>query len=382
MSHPIEKKKRVEQIDVIRGFALMGVLLVNMTMIDGTLYSSADPGLEGINLIFQKAIHFFAVGKFYTLFSMLFGLGFYYFMKKDEGELIGKKLYKRRLMALFCFGLLHLMFVWHGDILHVYALVGIFLMLNTNTSSAKLLKRAVFLFILSTVMMVLLQSGSGGDAFAYDDIIKETTEVYTEGRYFEVVAFRVTQELPLIAMNFLFVLPKILCLFLLGYAVGKVQLFDHLEEHHKGVKRVWLTTGILFVLIGLLLQINALHLLKINIIVLLDEVSTVVGALFYATSLILLYRTKIGKRLLTPLKYAGQMALTNYLVQTVVMTFFFYGYGFGQFEKLPYWTYIPMMLTLYGAQLVVSTLWMTRHRFGPMEKLWRTLTYGRSHLKV
>lgn len=382
MSHPIEKKKRVEQIDVIRGFALMGVLLVNMTMIDGTLYSSADPGLEGINLIFQKAIHFFAVGKFYTLFSMLFGLGFYYFMKKDEGELIGKKLYKRRLMALFCFGLLHLMFVWHGDILHVYALVGIFLMLNTNTSSAKLLKRAIFLFILSTVMMVLLQSGSGGDAFAYDDIIKETTEVYTEGRYFEVVAFRVTQELPLIAMNFLFVLPKILCLFLLGYAVGKVQLFDHLEEHHKGVKRVWLTTGILFVLIGLLLQINALHLLKINIIVLLDEVSTVVGALFYATSLILLYRTKIGKRLLTPLKYAGQMALTNYLVQTVVMTFFFYGYGFGQFEKLPYWTYIPMMLTLYGAQLVVSTLWMTRHRFGPMEKLWRTLTYGRSHLKV
>lgn len=382
MSHPIEKKKRVEQIDVIRGFALMGVLLVNMTMIDGTLYSSSDPGLDGVNLIFQKLIHFFAVGKFYTLFSMLFGLGFYYFMKKDDGEQIGKKLYKRRLMALFCFGLLHLMFVWHGDILHVYALVGIFLMLNPNTSSAKLLKRAVFLFILSTVMMVLLQSGSGGDAFAYDDIIKETTEVYTEGRYFEVVAFRVTQELPLIAMNFLFVLPKILCLFLLGYAVGKVQLFDHLEEHHKGVKRVWLTTGILFVLIGLLLQINALHLLKINVIVLLDEVSTVVGALFYATSLILLYRIKIGKRLLTPLKYAGQMALTNYLVQTVVMTFFFYGYGFGQFEKLSYWTYIPMMLTLYGAQLAVSTLWMTRHRFGPMEKLWRTLTYGRSHLKV
>ena len=139
MSIPIEKKKRVEQIDVIRGFALMGVLLVNMTMIDGTLFSSVDPGLEGINLIFQKAIHFFAVGKFYTLFSMLFGLGFYYFMKKDEGERIGKKLYKRRLMALFCFGLLHLIFVWHGDILHVYALVGICLMLNTNTSSAKLL---------------------------------------------------------------------------------------------------------------------------------------------------------------------------------------------------------------------------------------------------
>ena len=382
MSLPIEKKKRVEQIDVIRGFALMGVLLVNMTMIDGTLFSSVDPGLEGINLIFQKAIHFFAVGKFYTLFSMLFGLGFYYFMKKDEGERIGKKLYKRRLMALFCFGLLHLIFVWHGDILHVYALVGICLMLNTNTSSAKLLKTAIFLFILSTALMVLLQSGSGGASSAYGNIIRETTEIYTKGSYLEVVTYRVTHELPLIAMNFLFVLPKILCLFLLGYAVGKIQLFDHLEEHLSGIKRVWVTTGVLFILIGLLLQVDSLHLLKINVIALLDEVSTVAGALFYATSLILLYRFKIGKRLLTPLKYAGQMALTNYLVQTVVMTFFFYGYGFGQFEKLSYWTYLPMMLALYGAQLVASTLWMRHHRFGPMEKLWRTLTYGRSHLKV
>ena len=360
----------------------MGVLLVNMTMIDGTLFSGAEYIDGGLSALVQKGIHLFAVGKFYSLFSMLFGLGFYYFMNKDDGTLVKKPLFKRRLAALFVFGLLHLIFVWNGDILHVYALTGLFLLFNTETSPQKLVKMALLLFVVSTAMFVLLQSGSDSDINVYDKVIKEATNVYSKGSYLEVVTYRVTKELPLIAINFLFVLPKILSLFFLGYAIGKKQIFNALDAHKKLIHRTWLLTGLLSLTTGAATTLDFVMSMDFNMVILLDEVLTVTGALFYATSLIKLYDTKIGKRLLTPLKYAGQMALTNYLTQTIVMSVFFYGYGFGQFEKLPYWSYIPMMLTLYGIQLIISSYWMKRHRFGPMEKVWRTLTYGKSHLKA
>ena len=147
-----QNSNRIIEMDIIRGFALFGVLLVNMTMIDATMYSYESPSL---------LIHLFAVGKFYTLFSMLFGLGFFYFMNKPDGTVLDGYLFKRRLIALFFFGLLHLIFVWYGDILHVYAITGAVLLKSRNRSVKALLKTSVLLFVLSTFMFAWFRSSGG-----------------------------------------------------------------------------------------------------------------------------------------------------------------------------------------------------------------------------
>ena len=195
---PIQNDNRVVEIDIIRGFALFGVLLVNMTMIDTTLYSNVSSPFDLVNPLARFSalmIHLFAVGKFYTLFSILFGLGFFYFMNKSE---VSGHVFRRRLIALFFFGILHLVLVWYGDILHVYAITGAVLLNSRNRSSKSLLKTAILLFILSTLMFAWFK-GSGGTQVDMSAAILDAENAYTQSSYITMLQYRVTRELPMIA---------------------------------------------------------------------------------------------------------------------------------------------------------------------------------------
>lgn len=371
----LQNKNRIIEMDIIRGFALFGVLLVNMTMIDATMYSYESPNLW---------IHLFAVGKFYTLFSMLFGLGFFYFMNKPDGTLVAGHLFKRRLIALFFFGLLHLVFVWYGDILHVYAITGAVLLNSRNRSVKALLKTSIFLFILSTVMFAWFRS-SGGTQADMTIVMQDAEIAYTQTSYFSMLYYRVTHELPMIAFNFIAVLPKILSLFMFGYYIGKRQIFSALEENLPLIRRTWRFSGLIAMGCGLgytLITGEFLALRLEMLAVVLDELLTISGALFYATSLILLYQSTRFRKLVSPLQFSGKMALTNYLVQTICFTSLFYGYGVGLYGKIPNWAYFPIAVTFYLIQISLSKWWLSHHTFGPMEKVWRKFTYSQSHLEV
>lgn len=380
---PLQNENRIVEIDIIRGFALFGVLLVNMTMIDATMYSyvsSAFDFSDPLTRISALMIHLFAVGKFYTLFSILFGLGFYYFMNKTDGTSVPNHLFKRRLFALFCFGILHLVFVWYGDILHVYAITGFVLLNSRNRSSQSLLKTSILLFVLSTAIFAMFQ-GSGGSQIDRHMVMQEAENAYTQSSYIGMLTYRLISELPSIAFNFLAVLPKILSLFMFGYFIGKSRIFASLDENLIRIKTTWRISGVVALLCGMgyTLITSGLAFENFEVMaVIFDEVLTISGALFYGTSLILLYRHAVFKKIVAPLRYSGKMALTNYLLQTICFTTLMYGYGAGLHGKMPYWAYFPIAFVFYVVQIGFSKWWLSYHKFGPMEWVWRRFTYWQS----
>ncbi len=386
---PTTANQRLKEIDIIRGFALFGVLLVNLTMIDRTLFGSLTSfrALQGADAAASFIIYFLAQGKFYTIFSFLFGLGFFLFMDKPDPE---KRtlLFKRRLYALLLFGVMHLILVWYGDILHNYAICGFILLAVGRNKSFNYKRAIVILLVASTVIMALTAGLSSVDTGDYDiETYSEAEAIaenaYTQDSYMDMVLYRATGELPIVVLNLLFVTIKLIAIFFIGYLVGAKRVFHDIAAYYPSIKRFCAFSGVAFALTiagELALYTLSKEAYWIRVIVgLLNEAGTLVGALFYVTGLLCLLQTAFFKKLLSPLQYMGRMALTNYLTQTIVFTTFFFGYGFGYFGKLPMRLYPLLAISFYCLQLLISALWLKRFKFGPMEALWRKMTYGNQH---
>lgn len=392
MNLPVDGKNRVIQVDIVRGFALFGVLLVNLTMIDATIYThlSSPFLLKGIgNQLSAWAIHVFASGKFYTLFSMLFGLSFYLFMNKSNQQPVSSVLFVKRLIFLFFLGCMHLVFVWYGDILLTYAVTGAILLMLHKRSDQSLMRTAVILLILISVLYASFSVdsfhySSDGDSSlqAISLSEKEAQNYYSQSSYAQMVQYRFNEEIPLVLSNLLIIVPKILALFIFGYLIGRKKIFTNLEANMPKIVKIWTVTGILSLIsIGLYTAVITGILVKKAVWIgfLADELLTFMLAVFYMTSLIRLYANKHWKKPLTLLKYPGQMALTNYLVQTITVTTFINGYGAGWFGKIEYWQYVPIAIAFFTLQIFASRLWLMRFKQGPVEWVWRKFTYMKIH---
>lgn len=345
------QKNRIHEIDIIRGFALFGVLLVNLTMIDATLYGNSRTPF---------AIELFAQGKFYTIFAFLFGLGFHFFSK-------GNFAFKRRLWVLLIFGILHLVLVWYGDILHLYAITGFILIKSHHYSDKKLKRRVIGLFILS-LMMYGFFAVDVPESSVFVEQIHQGEVVLSTGTYGQVILYRLTHEIPIVFVNLFFTLPKILLLFYLGVLVGRHGFFETIESQRPLiVKWNYMSGGLFGILIFGIFIFNTAN--RPVIEALLQELSTYVGSFFYLTTLIRFSQTK-GIRWL---ENAGKMALTNYLTQTIFWTLFFYGYGGGWFGEVSPKFYFPAAVIFFYGQVVFSTWWIHKFKTGPMERLWRRL---------
>lgn len=345
------QKNRIHEIDIIRGFALFGVLLVNLTMIDATLYGNSRTPF---------AIELFAQGKFYTIFAFLFGLGFHFFSK-------GNFAFKRRLWVLLIFGILHLVLVWYGDILHLYAITGFILIKSHHHSDKKLKRRVIGLFILSLMMYGFFAVDVPESSMVVEQI-HQGEVVLSTGTYGQVILYRLTHEIPIVFVNLFFTLPKILLLFYLGVLVGRHGFFETIESQRPLIVKWNYMSGGLFGI--LILGIFVFKTANRPVIeALLQELSTYVGSLFYLTTLIRFSQIK-GIRWL---ENAGKMALTNYLTQTIFWTLFFYGYGGGWFGVVSPKFYFPATVIFFCGQVVFSTWWIHKFKTGPMERLWRRL---------
>lgn len=377
---PTSQKTRLLAPDIIRGFALLGVLLVNLTMIDATLTESKPyfTELSGINAAAAFFIYFFAKAKFYTIFSFLFGFGFFLFCDKPS-ELKPQHYFKRRLYILFIFGILHLVFVWYGDILHSYALCGFLLLSSAHKPKEKILKHA-FIFLTASILIMALFVAASHVGTQGTALIDSSLSAYTSSNYFEMVNHRIKNELPLVAINIPFVLLRLIGIFYIGYWVGIKRVFQNLEGHRPSIKKIWLIACAGFAL-TIAIEVLGRHFLPstfINqfIIAISNECGSLLGASFYVTSILLALNRPVLTKILKPLSYSGRMALTNYLTQTLVFTTLFYGYGGDLFHKIPMLGYLLLAFGFYALQIIASTLWLKNHSFGPMEKIWRRLTYG------
>lgn len=372
--------KRIEQIDIIRGFALFGVLLVNLTMIDETLFSHQSSPFVYSNFferMFSLLLHIFATGKFYTLFAILFGMGSILFMNRFESDSDGVRRYKRRLLVLLMLGLFHLVFVWYGDILHVYAIAGFLMLSKRKLSAGQLLRWAMVAFAFSTLMFSLL-SGSENTTPEMIKIIEQSVQAYTQNDYLSMIRYRVTWELPMILINLVIVLPKILSLFFLGAGLAKMDVFGQSNTTRHRVEQVFksaLVASIIFACGYMIVSSGIIGTDQYAFTTVFEELLTISGALFYASTLLIIMQRPNGLKKLKFLSAVGRMSLTNYLMQTLFFTTLLYGYGGGLFHKLPYWSYFPIAVAFFMMQVLYSNWWLRKFKTGPVEYVTRKLTY-------
>jgi uncharacterized protein len=394
------RKKRIEELDIVRGFALFGVLLVNLTMMHTSRvgFSVSRRDLEGLNYLSALAIEIFFQGKFYTTFSILFGLGFYLFMNRHRaGAFSGSRwteghpgemsyYFIRRMLVLLVFGIVHMVFVWHGDILHTYAVIGLILLYRGNISEPSLLRRAAFWLgiavLLNGVFSAMIEEPGLFQAMLTSERIPYADGIYSQGSYLTLLRYRLVYEVQDAPGNLLVILPKILGLFYFGSYLGRKGLFQNLSGYRPALQKAWKYSAFVSLLLILPTRFfspytggETPYYTFAFLEGMFAEMLTVSGSLFYISGLLLLLYDPRWKKVLEPLKYIGKMALTNYLVQTVFWSVVFNGYGFGLYGKLPYWSFFPLAAGFFMLQIHYSKWWLNRRKTGPMEALWRKLTY-------
>lgn len=391
-STPISTKERIISIDIIRGFALLGIFLVNMPAYHSPDFMIQIYGMPkehtGIDYWVDLFFQLFIQTKFYTIFSFLFGLGFYIFMNRAEQKgLQTTRLFTRRLAALLLFGAAHLVLLWFGDILHTYAIAGILLLFFYRRKNKTLLIWAFsLLFLIHALMSVqlllpspMLEEIKADNVQSYSDQLPEYTDVYEHGSYLEWVAYRWDTEIIRILSNLPITMIPVLAMFLFGLYTGRLGLFQADTPHLRLIKNTRLTAFLLSLPFLVLLAALKLDVLNAGIykeaaVQLFTSLSGVTLCFFYISSLILLLRNERWQKRLRPLGYVGQMALTNYLLQTIVCTFLFVGLGF--YGKVGLGSGTIICLVIYTLQVMFSYVWLKKYRFGPLEWLWRSFTYG------
>ncbi len=402
MLAPITASERIQAMDVLRGFALLGILLMNIEGMAGPLMASTtgiDAALTGVDRWADALVFVLVQGKFYTLFSLLFGMGFAVMMSRAQGASRPfTRLYLRRTVALLAIGLLHALLVWSGDILTTYALLALPLLLFRDTPQSRLPKWAIGLYLLPVLMIgamgalgslaqleptaaAEMEKAMAAQGQAMAQVIQSQREAFGSGTYLEAVARR-AQDLKLFLGYLLVMGTQLLGLFLLGAWFVRS---GAIAEPARFPRLYWRLRWIALPL-GLALVLVAAWLLPTNDFSRLDLewgmatgmalVGSVLMSLGYAAWVIRGLQSPAAARWLEWLAPAGRMALTNYLLQSIVGTLVFYGYGLGQFEQLSRAWQIPVALAFFALQVVLSHWWLSRFRFGPAEWVWRSLTYG------
>ncbi|MCM4161823.1 DUF418 domain-containing protein [Antarcticibacterium flavum] len=384
------KGKRIEILDILRGFALAGILYAHMVFwytgaaLPPGVYFKYDSLPDNVAFAIFGA---FVFGKFFSVFSFLFGLGFYlYFHKrKDEGNF--NTTYLWRMFLLLLIGLAHHS-LWRGDILAVYAVLGMLLLFFRRLPTKLLALISLFFIInLPTHIYELFQVPAAkvefpmaSQATDYYMLIKsgDLQTVVTEN----TLSWAAKMQYQLESGRFLMTLGY----FLLGLYAGRRRLFRNIEKNLKNFQK-WNKISLNIVLIlltaGLLMYLFELVTLPQLEIApplqwpagLLFSIYNASLTIFFITGVSLLYRKKVFQNFLSPLGVMGRMALTNYLLQTVFGLLIFYQFGLGLFDQTSPAINILVAILIFHLQLKFSQLWLRHFKQGPVEWLWRSLTY-------
>ncbi|HEY0376774.1 MAG TPA: DUF418 domain-containing protein [Pyrinomonadaceae bacterium] len=394
---PVAPRERIELLDVLRGLAVCGILIGNVQWFSG--YGMMPPALAAqapsADRVTHFLVHFFVEGKFYSIFSFLFGFGFALQISRaaERGD-TKASLFKRRLFWLLVIGLAHAYLLWAGDILSIYALMGFLLIPFRKKTDAALLKWALILlavpiltYLLFYVLFVAFvppEALAKLDA-AQVDMWNNAVRTVPQSSYLQIITgYNLNYVVGRYASLILEMrLPKLLAMFLLGSYAYRRGFFQNLSSHQSFVRRV-LVYGLVLGLVGNV----AFAALAGSEAVFPPSPAGIVGvvcyafgvpalALFYIALVATLWQKAAWRRLLAFLAPVGRMALTNYLIQTLVCVLIFYGYGLGQFGKLGARTATLLALTIFLFQTLLSALWLKYFGYGPMEWIWRQLTYRR-----
>ena len=390
---PVASSERILFIDVLRGMALFGILAANMRAFFAPLdcYDHIGVLFPGrADVVAQWFIVALIQGKFITIFSFLFGMGFAIQMTRAEARGVQfLSFYPRRLLALALFALVHGILIWAGDVLLTYACSGTILLLFRNRQQKTLLLWAGGLLALpivaGTVFLGVFCSRFHQpwmDAKPPDlQKLQVVIQIYAHGTARQILAQNWVEWKSELHMNLFAIYAT--ALFLLGMWVWRAGVVQRLPQYKPLLRRIcaWCIP------IGLALSAYTataqaiLPPAKVSVWGWFAAILWLPGSHIlsagYVSGLALIFLNDDWRRILTPFAAVGRTALTNYLLQSVICTFFFYNYTTGLYGRIgPAAGWVPTVI-LYAAQVVVSNWWLRRCRFGPMEWLWRGMTYGK-----
>lgn len=392
---PVTQSERVVALDALRGFALLGILIMNIQSFSTIFAAYFNPlaygNFQGANYWVWYVEHVLADQKFMTIFSMLFGAGIVLMTSRREGAgLPSAAVHYRRMAVLLLFGLLHAYLLWYGDILYLYAMCGIVVFLLRKQPARRLL--VVGLLLLAVGSGISLASGLSMPGWSEESMrqfmndwmpppekIAEEISNY-RGTWLGQMRHRVPTSFEFQTFVFgVWGFWRAAGLMLLGMALFKRGVFSARQS-----VGFYFTLIAVAVLIGIPTIIYGAHR---NLIVKWDLMysfffgglynywASILVSLGWVGAVMLVCQRSVLRSLTRALAAVGQMAFTNYLMQTIICTTIFYGHGFGVFGKVERVGQIPIVLAIWAIQLILSPIWLRHFQFGPFEWLWRSLTY-------
>ncbi|MCC8537246.1 DUF418 domain-containing protein [Xanthomonas axonopodis pv. poinsettiicola] len=394
---PTAAHERIAVLDVLRGFALLGILLMNIEAFVGPLdlaISGVEPHWHGADRLADALVYFFVQGKFYTLFSLLFGMGFAVMAQRaEQARRSFYGMYLRRTAGLLAIGLVHALLLWSGDILVTYALLAVVLLSTRSAPVAALPWLAALVYagapalaLVSGFVGAMLQADPASAAewkAAMTDVAQQSVAnvqaqraAFGSGSYLQATAQR-WQDLRHALSGLSINGPAMLGMFLLGgwfVRSGAIAAPDRFPRLFRVLRYGALPLGLAVMLLSYALApwMDPADLgMRVCAAFALALVAGPLMSLGYAAWVI---RFASHLDWLAP---AGRMALSNYLLQSLLCTWIFYGYGLGYFEQLPRVWQLPFAVGMFAVQVVVSRWWLRWFRFGPVEWLWRSATYLR-----
>ena len=402
MLSPVQTKEREIFMDVLRGFAILGIFIANLNSFSWYNEQAQATGpylLPELDHKMSFLHHMFIEGKFYSIFSLLFGWGIALQIKRGAASGINPMpTIRRRLLFMLLLGAVHLL-IWPGDIVFFYALLA-FILLPLRKFSNKTLLIAGGILIISPILLYAAKS-------QWPWLNAPAGLLYQTGQQLDTKLLGVTSEADYMAMvknaswwdvlkgnisgffyryGYLFFVsrvPKVLGVFLIGYVLGRSDFYKNIVQHKK--------TVLIIIAAGLLIGLPANYYLarymtyfmgdywQLKTKGLYQTIAYALGvvplALAYVGLFMLSFQTVAGKKILSVLAPVGKMAFSNYIMHSLIGNFVFLGAGLGYMRQVG-----PVYYTLFGVavfiiQIILSTIWLKYFNYGPVEWLWRSATY-------
>ncbi|WP_444996442.1 DUF418 domain-containing protein [Aliikangiella sp. IMCC44359] len=401
---PIQPRDRLAQLDIIRGFCLCGILFANLVSFTG-FYSLSLIEIQQLPFVDRATlflIDWLVEGKFYAMFSILFGVGFalqhqkFSNIDRNEIQTSFKNFWIRRMLALLLFGLLHIFFIWHGDILTLYSLLGLLLLSFSSLNQQNLRRWIYFLFSLPIVIhLILYLSNTHWFWSSFSQIVSELKtslgysnqtllELRTSNRVQDVFFANIMSAIPR-PMSYLQTgrIPEVLAYFLTGIYLAQQYL---IQTHHKDslLQLPGNRTLLKYLVSGLIMSFGYAYIKAItgspfstSLLGVFQGVLYHIGAIFIALALLgyLFKPSQLSHSILKPLAVLGRCSLSNYLAQTSLCVILFYGYGLALMGQVAFTTILGFAVAILTIQYYVSAYWLKHFSQGPLELIWRKMAY-------
>ncbi|MGH7460826.1 MAG: DUF418 domain-containing protein [Longimicrobiales bacterium] len=393
---PVAEAQRIVSLDVLRGVALLGILLMNIQSFsmpwDAYLNPTAYGDLAGLNRWVWIVTHVAADQKFITIFSLLFGAGIV--LMSERLARGGAGVHARRMTILIMFGLLHAHGLWYGDILYAYGICGLIVY-----PARKLAPRRLILIggaVLSIGSLIYLTSGLAMRSWP-PDVVAEFASEYWQAPSAEIAQelatyragwlqqLRVRSPAALGMETFVFlfdVVWKVAGLMLVGMALFKLDVFTARRTHafYRGLTMFGLGLGVPIVTYGVWANFREGWNVRYSFFFgsQFNYWGSVLIALGWIGAVMLFVRSGKLSGLQRRLAALGRTALSNYILQTVLATLIFYGHGLGWFGRIERAGQLLIVFGIWALQLLLTPLWLRHFAFGPLEWIWRSLSYWRT----